>query len=152
MDYENTRTASMHLRLWSMTVLWPAFNGKSNLNFPWEKSQWDKPVVKKKWKVDIVNNDRTEAKVNRHVNHIGKPQRGVKLGTRVARKCLEWSEHSTQSAIRDVKRKWKVIFSEHHNGSGWSSLTNAVVFRTWLPDYKPESEAIVIFETLPNVE
>ena len=50
MDDGNTKTPSMHSRLGSATLSQLAFPGESNLNFPWEKSQLDNTVVKKKKK------------------------------------------------------------------------------------------------------
>ena len=66
-----------------------SFQWEKQPEFPMGEIPMGQTGCQKKQKVDIVNNDQTEAKVNRHVNHIGKPQRGVKLGTRVAQKCLE---------------------------------------------------------------
>ena len=48
MDYENTKTPSIHLRLGSATLSQLAFPGEGNPNFPWEKSHWDDTVVTKK--------------------------------------------------------------------------------------------------------
>ena len=48
MDYENTKTHSMHGRLGSTTLSQMASPRESNLSFPWEKSQWDNIVVLKK--------------------------------------------------------------------------------------------------------
>ena len=50
MDYGNIKTASVHRRSGSATLLQLAFPGEGNPNFPREKSQWDKTVAKKKKK------------------------------------------------------------------------------------------------------
>ena len=49
-DCGNTEIPSMHRGLGSATVSQLAFSGESKPNFPWEKSQWDSTVVKKKKK------------------------------------------------------------------------------------------------------
>ena len=43
-DYGNTKTPSMHLRLASATLSQLAFPRESNPNFPWEQSQWDNTI------------------------------------------------------------------------------------------------------------
>ena len=45
MDYGNTKTPNMHLRLGSATLLQLAFLGEGNPNFPWVKSQWNNTMV-----------------------------------------------------------------------------------------------------------
>ena len=47
---ETLKTASMHSRLCWATLSQLAFPGESNSNFPWEKSQLDDTVAKKKKK------------------------------------------------------------------------------------------------------
>ena len=47
-DYGNTKTPNMYRRLGSVTLLQLDFHGESDPNFPWEKSQRDNTVVKKK--------------------------------------------------------------------------------------------------------
>ena len=49
MDYSNTKTPSMYRMLGSATLPQLVFLGESSRNFPWEKPQWDNPVVKEKW-------------------------------------------------------------------------------------------------------
>ena len=44
-DYDNTKTPSMHSRLGSATVSQLAFPGEGYPNFPREKSHWDNIVV-----------------------------------------------------------------------------------------------------------
>ena len=45
-DYENTKTPSMHPRLGSATLSLLAFPGEGNPNFLWEKFHWNNKVVK----------------------------------------------------------------------------------------------------------
>ena len=47
---ETLRHPAWHSMLGSATLSQLAFPGESNPNFPWEKSQWDNTVVKKKKK------------------------------------------------------------------------------------------------------
>ena len=47
-DYGNTKTPSMHCKLDSTSLLQLTISGKSDPNFAWRKSQWDKTVVEKK--------------------------------------------------------------------------------------------------------
>ena len=50
-DYGNTKTPSLHCKLDSTSLLQLTISGKSDPNFAWRKSQWDKTVVEKKKKV-----------------------------------------------------------------------------------------------------
>ena len=44
MEYENTKTPSIHRRFDSVTLSHLASHGESNPNFPWKNSQWDNIV------------------------------------------------------------------------------------------------------------
>ena len=58
-DYGNTKTPSMHSKLSSATLSQLAFpGGKSNPNFPWEKTHWDNTVVKSKYNDNSENKNR----------------------------------------------------------------------------------------------
>ena len=56
MDYENTKTPSMHSELGSATLSQLAFPRESNPNFPREKSHWDDTVVKGEKFIANINN------------------------------------------------------------------------------------------------
>ena len=65
MDYRNTKTPSIQRRLDRETLSQLAFLGKSNLNFPWEKSHWDNTVVKVKLKKNVKEEEDENKKAER---------------------------------------------------------------------------------------